>query len=764
MIDLEKYFKKNDLIDFIKNLEGKRLDDKSIRSEPFKLGIEKPFSFEELGATFTIDVSASGEIQVINSPDDKDDDHIIGVPSKDEKDVAKLEPQIEYSNEWAWVKYGLNAGLKGGIKDKSGIELKSIGFDLSAAKNVTLNSYRKHERSNDSTAEKDVLSDLNSFKFVTSLEDILALKIDEALSMQVGGFLKGGISLKWADIFTGNLGQLGKLIGVEEVIKIEVGASAEVSFNWSLEDDFVLVFSRVDDDKFRLGVKKARSKKMGNEISFGLSAKFADEDAIAEVLDNVYEGLVGEKLTKVEEILAKVNPEKFINDQKIGDNEKDIIIKVMERLKLNHLTDILDLLTEKLDKLKKDVKSAIEKIAKTKVELGFSYEYNRIETNATLLQAILNKKAVEKYHKSLIKQQLDGLLNDIRNNGDGVVLERFLNEKSLEIKEAWGASLGIGKWTLSGKDFKKIKSITRENINGNKQIIFLGTRGYEDRIGDKIVTFSVDFNAEMKRFSRFSEPFASEFDYDFYLLWRWQKPKIKDLPVILDHAALWKAFSTDEEGEYLAKLEEELHGKDDFEISCHLQFEPHVFEKLLPFISKKDNHQFAQALGAAMPFMEEYSLRRFVDLREKYYGPLWKSYLEQWNIMDENFFAKLAGDNLKKINKKIARKERDLWKKLLPQTFAGIISLNNTGPLWNTFCRGAEMLADAVFNREKCCDVINDSWELMNDFCEVAFHVRAIGAYLLNIAENQLGSMDQICRVLRIDDKDISKTIICTKT
>jgi hypothetical protein len=550
---------------------GKNLGDKSLNVEQGKLEIKDSESADVGDTTFNADILASAEVMLFNSRDDRDSDGIIGLEDENKDDLMKLGPQIEFGEGSAWLKYR----FKGGLKGSGSLNVSALDISAAAGKSITFNSYRIH--SPGENLMEAIQEDAESLRCIVKKDDIFKLENQEALSMQRTGTLEGNISLKWSDIFTGNLGGLCKLIGLDEIIKIDVGASAEVSFNWKLEDDFILVFTRLGDDRFRLGVKKAKSKKNGGALTCGLDVKLSNEEALENILENVYNALLGEKITLLEDILNKTDPGKALENQaNLQEKEKQVISAIMDRLNLDCGEECLKSLTERLAKLKEDAKAAVKKLAEVKVKLGFSYEYNRIQTNATVLQAILSKEAVNAHHESLIKQKISGVLDGIKNNREDYVLEKFLNEKTLEIKEAWGASLGIGKWSLSGKDFKNIKYVTRENIHGHKQICYLGTRGYKDKVGDKTVRFNVDFNAEMNGLSRFGEPLAREFDYGLSLTWRWENPKLDDLPVIIDHAALWRAVTVNEDEDMAATLQQELDGKKDLEISSHLNYSAQI--------------------------------------------------------------------------------------------------------------------------------------------------------------------------------------------
>ena len=74
------------------------------------------------------------------------------------------------------------------------------------------------------------------------------------------------------------------------------------------------------------------------------------------------------------------------------------------------------------------MQDAIKTIARTKIELAFAYEYNRLDERTSLLQATLNPSRLDAHHAALIRGNLDPLTVDPDTaHWARVALERMLS-------------------------------------------------------------------------------------------------------------------------------------------------------------------------------------------------------------------------------------------------------------------------------------------------------------------------------------------------
>src|ERR1044072_5872109 len=84
----------------------------------------------------------------------------------------------------------------------------------------------------------------------------------------------------------------------------------------------------------------------------------------------------------------------------------------------------------KWEAIKAQVPGIIEKIAKTKVELGFTYEYLRVSTDRTLLRADLDAETFRRLHPDLLVCQLEGLTDWLRKDASEGARPRYVTADS----------------------------------------------------------------------------------------------------------------------------------------------------------------------------------------------------------------------------------------------------------------------------------------------------------------------------------------------
>ena len=736
-------FNENDLVLLYNNVEGKELGDESIQPKPFRLGVKKPFSFEALGAVFTLDAFALGEIQVFNSSDDKDEDSIFGIPSTDNKEEMELRPQVVYSGDSAHVKLKVKAGLKG----KGGSDLKSIGFNLSGEKSVALSSYSKHKRN--APAKETIIKHLKSPRLITRPDHIKNLEPNEALSMQIYGSLKGGLKYETSDLFTLGLGSISSLFNLDTELPlvIDIDAGLKLSVGFELKDSFRIIFSNPKNprDGFRkVAVKKDRSSEVTGTFKAGLSIKFQNEDQLAEVVDSVVDGLLGKPLEKVNEILDKVNLDKLLEEQEgLSEEITFFLDQLMERLKLNEYNDKLEKLKEEVNKFPDKVKDKIKEIVKNKIELGFLYEYHRVRTEEALFEAWLTEAAVEKYHKDLIQNNLSKF-KDI-SNADGVEIETFLREKTFTLKKAWGFTLGIGKWSFGGKDYKEKKWVERKNRkDGTMLVNFLGGRGYKGSWLKNKFEWNFDLNAGIDEFKDADSVNAGTLDYRFYLsMSNSGNLKTEAQEDLFDLAVLWNAAPEDDLTEIWKELQSKIDGKPVTEWALHLSIDPSsdLTGNFLKAISENTVQNLCYALGAAMPLWKGFNVREDRELRRAVYGALWEWYIKN-PTQNYSDLAETIGYNIKRLAKpkkpgnntrKLAFNEKHLGKKYFIQTFVGLAKHNENTPRQVFSCaKGIQKLYD---NNESY-KVVEKAFGRIDDFCTQSHHLRALGVFLTDMANS----------------------------
>ena len=205
-------------------------------------------------------------------------------------------------------------------------------------------------------------------------------------------------------------------------------------------------------------------------------------------------------------------------------------------------------------------------LAANKIIAGFSYEYARVGERIELLSALLSPAALEKHHAKVVSGRLGGVLDDLRAGAPGLVLDRYLNEQAVTSTKAWGFSLGLKKWELSGKDGEALKKgVVRRSLDRTReQRAYQGVRTYRSKWVDDERELIVDFRADMKGLSVRDVPLVNEFTFGLALSWgSFQKVLGRtELGEALDTAVLWGVLPQSDADRLALELQSTHVGKD----------------------------------------------------------------------------------------------------------------------------------------------------------------------------------------------------------
>ncbi|MGB7925077.1 MAG: hypothetical protein WCF57_17685 [Pyrinomonadaceae bacterium] len=730
-------------------LPNKPLDDANVG--PKLIGGSASYDGEHKlgGVKFGFGVEGNASVTAFNSLDDKDDDGVLGRPTAAGSELeVTLPPQIELTEEEAWLKYRYEATAKASV----GGAVSIVEFKIDGSKKAVFTDYHRHAR--DENTQAAFLSDLTALRFAAVPDDVLELREREALSYQIHGELSANVTLSWADVFTAGMSSLSQLLKSGQLLAIKISAAASVKFDVGLVDDFRVVFTKGSGNNVVVAVKKSDSREVGVAASLGVTVKFADEAAVQKVLSDLVESFAGEQVAVIDDLFNKAT---FAD---LTDEQRAIIDAVSERLGLGGVGQTLASMKERWEALKKRVEETITKIAKAKVELGFTYEYLRVSKEDTLLVAELDQETFKACHNDLMLCDIRPMLDWVKDHP--AALKNYLNQKSLKRSKAWGFSLGIGPWNLGGKDQKELTRTVQTNIEERQRVAYRGMRGYTGKWLSDTTSWTVDFKADMKEFSKDQTPTTCEFQYGLHFKWLWDQKNLekKELLEFLDCAVVWRILNHDDVDEAIEKIGDKLNQT--AQTSVEFTIEDSTLRALLPIIAAADINKADEtnldavyrAFGKAMPYMDGYDARRLPNLREACYAPLWKYYFEN-NDMSDDMFPKIAGLNIEKIAQALQIKAKGLgtFEKGIPgkpestytnpYTFSGQIHLNGytghdyTGIYkhWVRFASGLSRLRNSL-ETGKCApgETINEVFKDLSSFWGQSFFVRAAGIYLLDTA------------------------------
>ena len=744
--------------------------------------------------TFSFDASAQGLIRVCNSPDDEDaDDGVLGATADEETDEG-LSPALVFDPEHAWLKYRFGGLAKGSVAAEFAPAGVAVLPKVEGQKGVVFAYYRRHDPSEPAVAA--VLADAVSLRVAFRAEDALALEEGDALLYRLYGELSAGLTLKWSDVFTAGLSNLSALLRSSEVIALKADAGAEVNFRVGVRDDFRLVFTKggpVGDtaETVRVSLFKSKTRELGVGAKLGVSVEFADPDAVEAQLTRIYESLAGPVFKDLERILDEADRAASLEAIPV---ELQLPARLlMTRLGLDPLLARPAELRAKWEEIKGKVPGIIEKVAKTKVELGFTYEYLRVSTDKTLLRADLDAETFRRLHPDLMVCRLEGLTEWLRDDAPAGALKRYLRQKSVKVSKAWGFNLGISPWgvKVGGTDRLETSRVVQENVRGEQRVAYDGMRSYEGVWMKDKVTFAADFKAEMRTFA--APPETCHFDYGLSLKWEWEEESLtrEEFSKILDHAHLWRVLAPNR-AEQAADSLKDVFGQS-ATVRLELTLDHEALVGLLPILVNPPAPPFnppdgyagfgadrrletwgAEALAASMPYMEMFDGRRDPVTRLHLYAPLWRRYFKE----DSRAFSdyrRIARQEIPHLADKLnlglkddeGLAEHEFVEEQRHSTFAGMIELHQGAGgssagvhrNWQSFARGLKTL-EAAARPDNCLpdDRVENSFGDMSRFFTQSLYLRAAGFFIAEVAR-LTGSSRLLKRSLTVthgDDETIS--------
>ena len=713
-----------------------------------KANVKAPFSVNA-GPEIAFVVQAGAELtmRAINKGNE-DPDRIVAL-KETKTPSGELPPQMKLSDDHSWLKYRVEAQASASASVDAGWFAAGIG----ASGTVVTNDYRRH--AHDTVVLSGVEVDVrNGPRFAVSLDDVINLGEGDAVSLHVGGELLARISVSWSDIFTSQLGTLTRAISSTAPIGIKATVAAKVQASVKLIDRFTLVFSRLDATRWRVGLKKADIKQVDFGAQVGVTVEIDNKEEISRVLDGVVGDLLGKSFAQIQGLLAKSS---------IGEDDLQTFADVFRRLGLGNGPTLADV-KQALDRLQSDVRERIETMLKEKIALGFSYEYRRVSSDTVLLQALVTRAALEEHHAELKRGHFRGLIDSVIAEPSGVAprieIEQYLNEKKVTTDRAWGFSLGIGKWKLTGRDRRSVVAVRRTTVDGlHEQRSYQSLGAYEGNVFGEKQAWHVDFVAEMPQFSANQVPRFAEYQFGLSLGWEERNRTFDDLDAeqAVDFAALWGICG---HGDTRA-VEEMLapfRGKKGVEWSVHLRVNDEALRAIAPVLAASDRTQFAGAMAASMRGRKKVGGVAGVGRRRTLYEPVWAFYLGAPNVPSGPEVSRFAQNLLRNQEPAAASDEEKflLIDRLL--TAAGTCELNpSTRMDADDFLRGIQKLAVAMGRNDADLDVVSQAYKSMVKLWTQSHHVRSLGVRIVDVARqvNKLKGVERTLTV-RLEDTSVS--------
>lgn len=426
---------------------------------------------------------------------------------------------VTTSADDAWLKQEL--ALAASVSGKDGslkVGAETVGVDASASGNVRLLDYRHH--SIQDLAGQAVIDAILGARFVVRSEDVSKVDDNSRLAFLAGGSLSLGVTLTVADVLSSSLTALDNALGFTSFIQFQVGGTCD--FEVELKDDFKLIFSRAASGRIGVDVKKVVNSQSRLTASYGVTAQFADPQAVSTALDAYITQRLGIAYTSYQTLETAVcNASAF---SALPAELQGLAQQVAAALSIGDADQKLSELKSKICGLDKKLRLVIDEAASAQVKAAFTFTWSRMVSDEALLTFEIDPGAVSDYLQGLLFGNFAPVLKALVSNDPRFTLHQYLETRQETTDRSFGFSLSLGKWSLNSlTDFNNSLQ-TETTIKDGKlqQRLALDSRNsYTGKWIGQTEAYFVDFQATMPDFV--IDPKVSDFQFGLHLSWTWQE-------------------------------------------------------------------------------------------------------------------------------------------------------------------------------------------------------------------------------------------------
>ena len=478
------------------------------------------------------------------------------------------------------------------------------------------------------------------------------------------------------------------------------------------------------------------------------------ETRAADAIEKVRNALVGnDVVVKVDAFLEDANKENLVE---LATGELDDLLK---KLGIHKAIDQLQKLNGRWTQLKGKISDGITKVANAEASATFSYEYQRLATDKSLLELYADVSWFapgQEMHGNLVRGRLEPVLDDLRENKAGLKLISYLEEETLDVKRSYGFGLSFGTWALSGRDSVILRETTRRNLKKQEMINLAVARGYSARLGKNEFSWNISLKADMDRFS--DHPDANDPKYGMYFEFEMTEDKLsaEDLARALDLALIWGSLR-DGSPAGMGAVANRLQFLRDQRVTARtsIRLDDKAFRTALDFFSVL-SPAFGFAMAEGMYFAPDVSpALAHPGTRALVYGPLWTKYvvdlarLKPGKRKREGKVSKWAPTIIQYLRERTPFPELSMIEKehaRSPYTMSGQLYLNpRFFQRWADFADGMSELREAI-KANGPFDEVEEAFRDSEPFFAQGTWVRALGRYALAslavISDGQLSGVE----------------------
>ena len=273
-------------------------------------------------------------------------------------------------------------------------------------------------------------------------------------------------------------------------------------------------------------------------------------------------------------------------------------------------------LLEQIDK----IEAALLKIARKRIEIGLSFEYRRIASDASVMKAKLLRSHPDfgQWHRSLLSLDAIPVLAASSPVNRNVVLDLFLNQKSVKRTISLGIDLG---WFYSDKDTaetewtESTRIVAGASVNAPHQVerrlTLKGSRSREETSLGTPAECSGQFDADFVASGTANAAGRWNFALNLSYASQTREATRPWLMALADYACVWGVINEGEMGWLVDTLEDDgaIGEKVDMEIAFTIDRAAFAHPSFFAAFGTVSDAELSRALAIALQRMEEYPER-----------------------------------------------------------------------------------------------------------------------------------------------------------
>ncbi len=604
------------------------------------------------GLSWRLAENLAFEVQLFNDEKDRDRAHgVIGKLSKNDRSKRiGWFPLIELGENGAWLKYTTSVRLHQTASVNSG---PRPGFSLTGR--AWHFYYHRHRRN---TRLLTALSaDLADQKTAFSRDDVLGLTPSQAVGFETAGAARFSFKLSWGELLASGMNRLAGLLDSSEAVRINTSASALAEFEVTVEDGFRLVFLGLPGNRVRVALRKSGSVAGGLGVEAGIRVKFARPSEISRLLDQVIEGLLGISPGDFNSAVDRLTETASLD--RLSAPQRGVLESLAESLGLQDDFETASEALNALDGFRDRVGSTLTDIARVKVGAGFAYEYSRLATDASVYEGDFTRAALGRLHRELLGGRFQSILAASERSPGEIRTRRFLNQKSLVIRNSIGLSLGAGNASLSGRERSEYRFIRQENADRAIRLSLRGIRRYEGEFFGPLESVRAEFRAGMPGFEPDGEAigvdafrFAFAVTYEDGRAWS----SAARLRSFLDMGLLC-GIAPEGDLDVLAAQVNERFARKKTRCILTLRLSHTAVIGFSEWLTRSPDRELAAVIAGAMEYSEQRPALQMIHNRRYLYSKFWREALRrQWD--DPYRASRFALGVLRPLDTSLYRAER----------------------------------------------------------------------------------------------------------